>query len=462
MKKITYFLVLIVLIALQSCQNGNSSNPATTSVDNEAIIKHLEGVKGVLPPFENVDVPFSTYIVDADKGKTIQTETGTVIIIPKGAFKDANGKPVTGNVEVTYREFHDAAAIIASGIPMTNAEGDKYMETAGMFEINGSQSGQSIAIAADKAIEVKMGSFVEGENFDFFYFDKKSCNWENKGTSKPEKNIVKLEKINNLPKVPNQPIKPKKYEEDAFVFDLDINYESFPELRAYHDVIWQYAGSGKNPKENKWVFQENWATIDVKSITPESGTYQLTLKNNKNSFTTNITPVLKGLNYENAIAAFQKKNEDYQRLKTERIEEEKRVSGEASLVRSFQVSQFGIHNWDIWKNPNRRRCIANFDFDQEEINDIHKISVFLVTGSQRSVVRYSPNDFNKFSFDPNDDNLLIAVLPDNKLAYFKTSDFAKINLSSIKEDKIYTFKMKINSTTVASIDDLEKIIDSLS
>ncbi|NJN77433.1 MAG: hypothetical protein HC803_03155 [Saprospiraceae bacterium] len=64
-----------------------------------------------------------------------------------------------GKVDISYREFHDAAAIIASGIPMTNSEGDKYMETAGMFEINGSQNGQEVGIADDKEIEVKMGSF---------------------------------------------------------------------------------------------------------------------------------------------------------------------------------------------------------------------------------------------------------------------------------------------------------------
>ncbi|NJN77432.1 MAG: hypothetical protein HC803_03150 [Saprospiraceae bacterium] len=117
-----------------------------------------------------------------------------------------------------------------------------------------------------------------------------------------------MTKVKDLPKVPNQPAKPTKFDENAFVFDLDINYESFPELRAYHGVVWQYDGQGKNnPKANQWVFQENWANVDVKAIQPEFGKYELTLKNADKTFKTSITPALKGMDYDKAIASFKKK-----------------------------------------------------------------------------------------------------------------------------------------------------------
>jgi hypothetical protein len=462
MKKITYVLALLVLVALQSCQN-EKSEATTTSGEKLTQVADADVKKNsIAPPFDGIDVPFSKYTVDVEKGKTIQTETGTVIIIPKGAFKYADGNPVKGKVDISYREFHDAAAIIASGIPMTNAEGDKYMETAGMFEINGEQNGQAVAIADDKGIEVKMGSFVAGENFDFFYFDKKECNWQTKGTAKPEPNIAKLTKVKNLPKVPVQPAKPTKFDEDAFVFDLDINYESFPELRAYHGVVWQYDGQGKNPKDNQWVFQENWTSVDVKAVQPEFGKYELTLKNAKKTFKTDVTPALKGMDFDKAVASFKKKNEEYQQLKAVRVEEENRLNGEADLLRTFAVSQFGVHNWDIWKNPQRKRCLASFDFGQETDKYINKISIFLVTGENRSVVRYYPTDFDKFSFNPNESNFLIAVLPGNKIAYFKPEDFAKIDLRMLNEQKTFTFKMNIEAEAVASVRDLESIISKLS
>lgn len=464
MKKLTYLLALIVLFALQSCQSENGGNAEkSTDTKQEVVAEDGTELNQVSPPFENVDVAFSKYTVDVAKGRTIQTATGTVIIIPKGAFKDADGNPVKGQVDISYREFHDAAAIIASGIPMTNTEKDKYMETAGMFEINGSQNGQAVGVADNKEIEVKMGSFVEGENFDFFHFDKKACNWDTKGTAKPTKNVAKLQKVKDLPKVPNQPAKPTKFDEDAFVFDLDINYNSFPELRAYHGVVWQYDGQGKNnPKTNQWVFQENWTTIDVKPTQPELGKYKLTLKNGQKSFTTNVTPALKGMDYDKAIAIFKEKNEKYVALKEARKEEESRLDNEADLVRSFKVSNFGIFNWDIWKSPKRKRCIASFDFGQDTDANMNKISVFLVTGTQRSVVRYYPNDFDKFSFDPSQNNMLIAVLPGNKIAYFRADDFANIDMELLESSNTHTFRMNVEAEAVASVNDLQTIIEKLS
>jgi hypothetical protein len=126
------------------------------------------------------------------------------------------------------------------------------------------------------------------------------------------------------------------------------------------------------------------------------------------------------------------------------------------------VNQFGVHNWDIWKNPQRKRCLASFDFGQETDKYINKISVFLVTGKKRSVVRYYPTDFDKFSFNPNESNLLIAILPGNKIAYFKAEDFAKIDLTMLNEQKTFTFKMNIEAEAVASVRDLESIISKLS
>jgi len=463
MKKMTYLLAFVMLIAFQSCQNEGSDTTASNDVKLQTLAENEAKQRGILPPFENIDVPFAEYTVDVSQGRIITTESGTTIIIPKGAFKDADGNPVRGKVDIAYREFHDAAAIIASGIPMTNAEGDKYMETAGMFEINGSQNGQAVEIADDKKIEVKMASFVEGENFDFFRFDKKACNWETKGTAKPEKNLAKLEKVKKLPQVPNQPAKPTKFDKNAFVFDLDINYESFPELRAYHGVVWQYDGQGSknDPKKNDWVFQENWTNIDVKAVQPEFGKYKLILKNGQKSFTTSITPALKGMDYDKAIAQFKKKNKEYETLKKARVEEEKRLDNEADLMRSFKLSNFGVFNWDIWKNPNRKRFVANFNFGQHTKKHINKVSVFLIAGTVRSVIRYFKKDFDKFSFNPEDNNMLIAILPGNKVAYFTKEDFKNIDMTQLGEQSSFTFNMTVLDKPVASIDDLESIINQI-
>jgi hypothetical protein len=168
------------------------------------------------------------------------------------------------------------------------------------------------------------------------------------------------------------------------------------------------------------------------------------------------------MDFDKAMKLFADKNANYEKMKQTKIEEEARIAQEADLVRTFQVSNFGIFNWDIWKRPNRRKCLASFDFGQETDKLINNISVFLVTGSQRSVVRYNKGTFDKFSFDPKDDNLLIAVLPGNKVAYFKAEDFKNIDLSTLGEQTTYVFKMKIEADAVASVGDLASIIERLS
>jgi hypothetical protein len=235
-------------------------------------------------------------------------------------------------------------------------------------------------------------------------------------------------------------------------------------LSAYHGVVWQYNGNNeaKNPETNSWVFKENWKDIELKAVDVTKGNYELILKNSEKEFITDVSPALKGMDLDKAMKLFADKDATYQKMKTARIDEEQRIEQEADLMRTFRVSNFGIFNWDIWKRPNRRKCLANFDFGQETDKYINNISVFLVTGSQRSVVRYYKNDFDRFSFDPNDDNLLIAVLPGNKVAYFKAEDFKNIDLTMLGEQKTYTFKMKIEENAVASVDDLASIIERLS
>lgn len=472
---ISFALLLCLSLGLFTACTDNNPAATTSEISVEAMTttevkttNDLAALNRIAPPFEGVDVPFKTYEVEASKGRTIITKTGTVIIIPKDAFVDAQGNSVEGKVNINYREFHDASDIIASGIPMTNKDGDAYMETAGMFEIAGTQNEIDVQIAGDKDIEVKMGSYVKGKEFDFFQFDKKECNWDKKGTKAPEVNTAKVAKLKKLPKVPNQPIEPQKHDENAFVFDFDVNYDLFPELKAYHGVIWQYAGGTKNdPKKNDWIFEIDWKDITLKP-TNNGKNFNLELKTLDKTFVTAVAPALKGDNYEKALATFSKRFEEYKAIKADRKVEETRLAGEANLLRSFRVNNFGVFNWDIWKDPNRIPLLASFDFPELQDTRINqKISVFLVTGSKRSVVRYTPSTYNRFSFDPTQDNMLIAVLPGNKVAIFTKEDFADMDIETMKGNKskenrsAHTFRMKVQEEAIASMEDLKSMMDVL-
>ena len=455
------FFLCFGLILFQSCQNETNQN--TKSLDGQTV--HSIGIKPniptIAPPLSKVNVPYNELIVDASKGGNLSLDNGTVIEIPKDAFVDKNGQPVTGEVEIAYREFHNAAEIIASGIPMTDKSGEKYMQTAGMFEVKGSVADEAVEIANGKSLNVKMASFVEdGQNYDFFLFDEATGEWQTQGTAQPEKNTVKAAKLKKLTKLPTQPIKPEAPKKEIEQFEFNVNYKKFPELKAYEGVMWQYAGSDSknNPTDNEWIFDEDWPDMILKKA--RNGHYKILLSSDTKEFVMEVKPVLEGKNLQKAMADFDKRQKKYTKIKEARHQEEERLVQEADFLRSFQVQQFGLFNWDVWKQPERMLVKASFDFGQDAY-DFNKISVFLITADKRSVIRYYAQDFDKFSFNPNDNNEMVAILPNNKMAVFSKEDFKKLDVDAFRsqgENAKYTFKMTIKDQAIESMNDLNQVL----
>ncbi len=479
MNKILTSLALLISISLAGYlwYNNTTSNTLDENQVNVSpsgkITKDkpdplLTALKTIDPPFENLDVPYSQHEVDVVQGKLIRMDNGTMIRVPKDAFVDQDGNPITGKVTLKYREFHKASEIIASGIPMTNRNDDsKYMETAGMFEMLGEQKGNPIYMAKDKEVEVDMASFVKGNNFDFFYLDEEDCQWENKGTKPAKPNKEKIEKKKRLPKLPLQPVKPRKAYSDKFVFNLDVNYTAFPELKAYRNVIWEYNGNtpASDPEKNKWVFEHNWVSIDIKPFDVENGKYELQLRGGDKQFNSIVKPVLKGKDLEKAMAVYRDLAAKYNKIKEDLKLETNRLAQEADLLRSFRINKFGVHNWDVWKSPKRIICNADFQIDGID-TDVNKVKVFLISGEQRAVVRYSANDFNKFSFDPTTKNNVVAVLPGNKVAVFSHKQFRKMDSEDLRMRRelgeTVIFKMDVIDQKIESVQDLQKVIETFS
>ncbi|BDS10804.1 hypothetical protein [Aureispira anguillae] len=447
-------------ILLVACNNSSNSIEQTQVALPEENVNAEQ--LAVQPPIPGIDVPFKSYAVPVDKGMLIETETGTTIEIPANAFVDKDGNPIEGNVDIKFREFHDAKDIIASGIPMHNPETGEYMETAGMFEIKGAQAGKEVFVRGDKDIHVNLASFNEGDNFNFYHLGPKDCRWEDKGTAKSKPNTKKQARIAELDRqLPTRPIQARKRSNvENFVFDLDINYSMFPELKTFKGVVWEYAGEGDNPQKNDWIFTSDWDGIDLKKS--ETGYFELVLSNSEKSFKTLVRPVLSDENYEEALAQFSAtKMEEYNKVKKAQQEERKRLGMQADLVRSFAVQGFGTYNWDIWHRRGRTRCAAKAQFDELAgvDKDVNKISFFLVMGGERSVVRYSPSTLNKFSFDANDENILLAILPEGKVAVFSALDFKNLDLDKIVRSKTALIEMATSTIQISSLDDLDQVID---
>lgn len=133
----------------------------------------------VQPALAGIDIADTTFVVDASKGGSFLYSSGSVIRIPEGGFLDSSGALVKGNVEIKYREFHQAAEIFISGIPMTydSAGTQFHFESAGMLEITAWQKGKSLKANPAAPLKVAMATNSNEEKFNVYYLDTVNKNW---------------------------------------------------------------------------------------------------------------------------------------------------------------------------------------------------------------------------------------------------------------------------------------------
>jgi hypothetical protein len=126
------------------------------------------------PPLPNADIPFETLRIDPTEADTIDLPMGTKLLIPPNAFVDSAGNYISDSVTIKYREFRNAAEIFLAGIPMNfnTLNNHTALETAGMFEIRALSKKRKLELAYGSAITIKMGSRVEGNDYNFFGFDE--------------------------------------------------------------------------------------------------------------------------------------------------------------------------------------------------------------------------------------------------------------------------------------------------
>lgn len=423
-------------------------------------------VSAIQPPLGKVDVGFQQFNLQTDKTQVLELENGTTIEIKAHTFVDENGTPVHEDVTLEYREFHTAADIIASGIPMSyDTGGASYtFETAGMFEIDANADGAPVFIDEGKDIQVNMASFAEGDDFNFYALDEVTGDWSYTGTARPQPmrtgeaingDTNDTETIDPNP----EPVMPVNSKDVASVIDLDVDYSAFPELKPFKTIVWTYAGKNKQARDQ--VFNTTWRNI---SLEQGDGAYIMKLSDLEKSAELEVQPVLNEADYEAAMQDFENRMDEYDSRQQQMAEERQRLETEAQLVRSFQVQNFGTYNWDrIYKRPEMVRVDADFQFNEELDADINNVKVYLVSGLDRAITTYYPSDWQRFSFDPTDNNKLLAVLPGNRIAVFSQKDFDKIDPGPINRDEplSYTFKMKTVPGEVNQMEDLQSILATI-
>jgi hypothetical protein len=339
-----------VVIVLMVMKNSNT-NPVTNDSQESVIANNGDNTNStndsnptpvwtptkrkVAPPLAGVDVPFKEYKVSAAKGGKISYPSGTSVTFQPNSFVDAAGNPVSGNVNVQYREMHDAVDFFLSGIPMSyDSAGATYqLESAGMMEIAAFVDGKVVYLDKNKPMEVAMAASTTDSKFNVYLFDKEAGNWEYQGKDvvapmpydKTQRMKDSLEMLKwwmammrgsgvnygvdaGVYSMPVDGRKPPKADPSKNRFVVDFDKKEFPEMANYEKVIFEVDETKE--KFDKANYDITWETVKLfRGETADR--YILNLKKGMKSVNLDVYPVLDGEEYNKAYAIYEKQHARY-------------------------------------------------------------------------------------------------------------------------------------------------------
>lgn len=385
----------------------------------------------IAPPISRLNVPYTSYKVKAEQGATLKHSSNSKIIIPKKAFINKQGQDIVGDVEIKYREFHNQADIIASGIPMTydSAGIQSTLESAGMIDIKGYQNGEPVFINPKKQITVEFQSEHTADRYNMYVLDTVAGNWvylkrdnslvekkKNFITAKvsepseqvksdspkaldlqkqidaiPPKieteKVVYAKKVNQLPKVVT-PTKPTKATAGRPQFELDVNYKEFPELEAFKNAIFEVGAENKNYSSK--LADITWSSAEVSEGPIKGKNYLLTLKLRERVEKLIVYPALTGADYDKALKNYESKFADYKSLVAKRESDEKRLKEEFESKQAAYLADM--------KRLTEERVKENIRYWKEQEAKLNE--QYNSMGNQEKVVRiFQVSQFNVFNSD---------------------------------------------------------------
>jgi hypothetical protein len=360
--------VICTISYLTLFKNETKQNTTHDNIVTQTIPQNTPQTKKkfISEPSPKLKLNYTSYKIDNAKGGEIKHPSSSKINVQKNTFVDKNGKDVIGDVTIEYREFHDAADIIASGIPMAyDSAGIKYnLESAGMFDIKGSQNGEPVYIKPDKKVEVELASTTPENRFNQYYLDTVAENWQylkrddklsaiktdNKHSEKHSKSesnsklqtlkdqieviipkkidsvhVVYTKKAEALPKA-KEPKKINKPTPGRPTFFLEGSYNEFPELAAFDNVIFEVGPENKNYRQE--MHDITWSDVKVSEGPIKGKNYLLTLSYRNQVEKLIVYPTLTGENFDKAEKKYLKKFAEYEALVEKRESDEKRLMAE--------------------------------------------------------------------------------------------------------------------------------------
>lgn len=516
----TVLVTVVIVVTVIKFKRTTSTRPAQTK-QVTAAQTHRPAAAGathsvsrpfINPPIKKADIAYKSYTVNSAKGGILKYGEKTKITIPKNCFVDKNGKTVSGDVVIKYREFHTPLDFFLSGIPMTyDSAGKQYtFQSAGMLDIKGFKDGEPVNIREGKNIDVQMASSGKGTTYNTYILDTVKRKWvyierskiklsqastnktnggtqDSASTINPGANALK-NKLAATKKEETRlentlPLKPQKHDPSRYSFDINADAKDFPELAVYKNMTFDVDANDKtfDPKYMK----ETWTGASLKR---QSGsTYTFSVKRGPESHTFIVHPVFNSKDYDAAIKEYDKKYAEYQQaLAAKKAEEQKEreeyaamlkkqeeqakeqaaeqqkllkveeatASTSSAIIDYCEIRNFGIYNCDFpGVYPKGAELMARYV--NQKRDSINTYTIYLAEEGRNAIFSYYPGGV--FKFDPDKKNVAWCVTADNKIAVFTKDDFDKIQQRSGD----YTFVMQVVNKDIKSEDDVKDIFKSL-
>lgn len=441
--------VLLVFMIRQSMSTGNFEVP----------LDQINETYALQAPMPSIQQPYSNLTVnEAEKGETLNYESGSKIIVPASAFVDEKGKPVKGKVDIQYREFNDHVDMFLAGVPK---EMDKHqnLQSVGMMEIKGFQDGKPVYLSMDKTLEVelqgKVAANIPTSDLKVYVYGKQQDTWEyvsndnvevlaattnttgtTNGTTttnieasqntRADEELMVEARATLARSEPSRPIEPG-IRENMQVFDFDINVEEFPELSAYNQDVQLMASANQM---TAGTFDTSWNSVTLTGLGDNKYNMELVYETNEGNIV-RIFEVYPAIEYtEEAEALYQDKLKEYEiRMKqwetdvlveVEHLKEGETVANDVAwkeIVNKFEINRFGL--WNCGKEIELKNALkVNASFVDENGAAV-AINRLFVTNKNKQLYYFAPNIENKttaaLKYEATSENKIWALTENNEL-----------------------------------------------
>lgn len=323
---------MAMLILFTYLQN-NSSKPASNETLANRPISDTS-LPLVNPPQPSINVPFSEYRFEAEKGETIYHPSGSVIEFPPSSLLDDNGNQVKGPVIILYREFADPLDFFVSGIPMQyDSAGKKYQfESSGMCEILAYQHNKALFVNPDAKPEIHLSGNNADPLHNLYFLDTIKRSWAFTGKdiitrlkeSPASNNKISTDQID----LPVKPVKPGKASDDRQAFSIEVAPGSFEELLVYDKLKFEVIDESNYRRSDA---EEQWENVQLKH-TDREGIYHVIFSNARRKVSYKVRPVLEDSDYDAALEIFNKKQAAYDQSLKNRLDKYQRETDSVSIL----------------------------------------------------------------------------------------------------------------------------------